>query len=513
MKCFVLVASMNGFKSAERVVVELNDARLDLAASGIEMRVIFLGLRPGDVVHTQISGIAEPIGLPFISRGDAGLTFAELIQDGFRGALDSGADLVVTIDGDGRHDARQIPALVAFHLEQGCGLVVASRWARGGSSPGAGFAGAIASRVGNVVVKLLTGARGVTDSATSFRSCASEVAEFLSREKLPSGAHGFFAAMVPVVQAGGFLASDFPIRFMPRIASRPRISGGDVREFAASLPLTRRLVRRIRHDMRSNQVLWAQRNPRLRSQGNSNGSTFGAIAELELLSESSRFLSWIVEVLEPQIGHRVLEVGAGLGAISIRLAEAGHLVTALEPADNVFPQLAEKSRGVAGLEVMQCTSGELLESGAGIGFDSIVYVSVLEHILEDVAELRTACSLVRPGGTVSVFVPAMPGLYGSLDFKSGHYRRYDEALLRQVFRDAGLQPVSICWMDLLGVFPYFVLYRLLGVSRLDAGSSGLYDSVLVPISRFLESIIGSPPFGKNLVAVGIRPDESAKDQR
>jgi SAM-dependent methyltransferase len=209
----------------------------------------------------------------------------------------------------------------------------------------------------------------------------------------------------------------------------------------------------------------------------------------------------------------VLDVGAGLGAISIRLAEAGHLVTALEPAENVFPKFAEKSRGVAGLEIMQCTSGELLESGVSIEFDSVVYVSVLEHILDDVAELRTACSLVRPGGTVSVFVPAMPGLYGSLDFKSGHYRRYDEALLRQVILDSGLQPVSIRWMDLLGVVPYFVLYRLFGVSRLDAGSSGLYDSVLVPVSRFLESIIGSPRFGKNLVAVGIRPDDSAKEQR
>ncbi|CAM8647434.1 hypothetical protein MCETE7_01376 [Acidimicrobiia bacterium] len=107
----------------------------------------------------------------------------------------------------------------------------------------------------------------------------------------------------------------------------------------------------------------------------------------------------------------------------------------------------------------------------------------------------------------------MPGLYGSLDFKSGHYRRYDEELLRQVLLDAGFESVSIRWMDILGVFPYFVLYRLLGVSRLDAGSSGLYDSVVVPLSRFLESMIGSPPFGKNLVAVGIRPGASAKDQR
>jgi hypothetical protein len=76
----------------------------------------------------------------------------------------------------------------------------------------------------------------------------------------------------------------------------------------------------------------------------------------------------------------------------------------------------------------------------------------------------------------------------------------------------GFQPVSICCMDLLGVFPYCVLYRLRGV-RLDAGTSGLYGCVLIMIVGFLESIIGSSPFGKNSVALGIRPDELAMDQR
>ena len=135
----------------------------------------------------------------------------------------------------------------------------------------------------------------------------------------------------------------------------------------------------------------------------------------------------------------------------------------------------------------------------------MVYVSVLEHVLDDVAELRTAHDLLRPGGTLAVFVPAMPSLYGSLDFKSGHYRRYDRDLLRRSVESAGFELVDLHHMDLLGALPYFVMYRLLGVNTLDSGSSNLYDRCIVPVSRFIETRAGAPARGKNLVAVARRP--------
>ena len=41
-----------------------------------------------------------------------------------------------------------------------------------------------------------------------------------------------------------------------------------------------------------------------------------------------------------------------------------------------------------------------------------------------------AHDVTTPGGRVAVFVPAMPGIYGPIDAKSGHYRRYTSAVLR-----------------------------------------------------------------------------------
>jgi len=135
----------------------------------------------------------------------------------------------------------------------------------------------------------------------------------------------------------------------------------------------------------------------------------------------------------------------------------------------------------------------------------VLYVNVLEHIEHDAAEITTAVNLLEPGGRLCVFVPAMPSLYGSLDYKSGHYRRYTAQRLARLFREAGLTDIDVRYFDLLGVAPYWLMYRVLNVSRLDRVSSNGYDRVVVPLSRALQRVLRRPPRGKNLIAVARRP--------
>lgn len=478
----VLLASQHGFAAAEPVLAELDDARRALAAQRIDLAVTLLG-----------------------RDTPAGEGFADSLRSGFALALADGADAIVSLDADGQHDPRQIPDLVRSHLHRGSGLTIGSRWTRGGSSPGTGPTRTLLSRTGNALVKAFTGARGVSDSTTSFRVYRPDVAEVLLHEDLPAETYGFFSAMVAVVQAHGFAVDEVPIVFRPRHLGPAPLSSSDLREFARNLPTIRRQVHRTRRRMRSNQSLWAQRSPRLRAQEADGGSTFGATEELANLADADRFLTWISASLLPHLGRDVLEVGAGVGAIATKIAAAGHRVLAIEPAANVFPELERRTSGVEDLRVRQITSGELLAEGAGSSFDSVVYVSVLEHIRDDIDELRTAAALLRPGGTVALFVPAMPSLYGSLDFKSGHFRRYDRELLQQVITGAGLEVVECRYMDLLGVVPYFLMYRLLDVASLGSGSSAVYDRLIVPLSRRFERLVGPPAVGKNLVAVARRP--------
>lgn len=499
----VLLASPHRFLAVEPVLAELDEARRTLEHSGFRLTATLLG---EPAAGTRPAEFSKELGLELTILSPAGPGFAGALLDGFRQALADEADVIVSLDADGQHDARQIPELVRSHLARGSGLTIGSRWTRGGSSPGTGVVRSLLSRTGNTAVKVVTGARGVSDSTTSFRVYAPEVAALLVNEELPSETYGFFSAMVAVIQAHGFLVDEVPIVFRPRFAGPSPIEQHDLREFATSLPEVRRHVHAIRREMRGNQALWAQRNPRLRAQAATGESVFGATEELANLSDADRFLTWISDTLEPHLGPRVLEVGAGVGAIATKLAAAGHDVLAIEPADNVFPELARRTEGR--LHARQITSQQLL-SEQPEPFDSVVYVSVLEHIRDDVDELRTAWQLLRPGGTIAVFVPAMPALYGSLDFKSGHYRRYDRSLLRQVVTDAGFAIERLTYMDLAGVVPYFLMYRLLDVPTLDAGSSKVYDRLIVPLSRALEARVGAPAVGKNLVAVARRPPGSS----
>ena len=507
MRVQVLLASQHRFVAIEPVLAELDEARRALEPSGLDLEATLLGELASSV---DPLAFAANLGLP-LRLLPARESLPQALLAGFEAALATASDpdgvlaVIVSLDADGQHDARQIPDLVRSHLAHGSGLTIGSRWTRGGSSPGTGPVRGFASRTGNAAVKAVTGARGVSDSTTSFRVYSPEVARLLLDEELPSETYGFFSAMVAITQAHGYAVDEVPIVFRPRYSGAGQVDQHDLREFAASLGPIRRRVQSVRREMRGNQAVWAQRNPRLRAQAASGESVFGATEELANLADADHFLTWISDALEPHLGGRVLEVGAGVGAIAAKLAAAGHDVTAIEPAANVFPELERRTKALDGVEARQITSQELLASGAEGSFDSVVYVSVLEHIRDDVAELRTAFELVRPGGTLGLFVPAMPALYGSLDFKSGHYRRYDRELLTGVIEAAGFEVERMTYFDVAGVIPYFLMYRLLDVPTLDAGSSKLYDTVIVPVSRVIQRLVDSPALGKNLVAVSRRP--------
>ena len=188
----------------------------------------------------------------------------------------------------------------------------------------------------------------------------------------------------------------------------------------------------------ANQATWAARSPRLQAQQASSNSQFGAAEELENLAQANRFFGWIADELKPHLGHRILEVGAGIGTIATKMSERkpASKITAIEPAENLFEQLESATARFRNVTALQLTSQELATTRPQ-QFDSIVYVNVLEHILDDAAEMRTAFALVAPGGSIGVFVPAMSRLYGSLDYKSGHHRRYDKARLREVIAGGG----------------------------------------------------------------------------
>jgi hypothetical protein len=103
-----------------------------------------------------------------------------------------------------------------------------------------------------------------------------------------------------------------------------------------------------------------------------------------------------------------------------------------------------------------------------------------------------------------VYVPALNGLYGALDRKIGHYRRYSVWRLREVFREAGLEPVDLRWVNFIAVPAWAAFGRGDVDDRERSGNLlSLWDRTAVPAGRFLEAHVRIP-IGLNVLGVGRR---------
>jgi SAM-dependent methyltransferase len=222
--------------------------------------------------------------------------------------------------------------------------------------------------------------------------------------------------------------------------------------------------------------------------------------DLDLLRSAVRYQQWVLSAFGDAVHGRVLEVGSGIGNMTRWLALHADRVVAVEPDEVMSNEINEL--GLPNVEVMALPLegiGEPPES-----FDSAVLVNVLEHFEDDVGALEAVRALLRPGGHVCILAPAHSQLYGSLDRRYGHVRRYKRTAVAAKMRSAGFDVSFARYFNPIGAVGWFLVGKLGRRRRLSLPSITLTERVAVPAGRALERL-GDPPFGQSVVAVGVRP--------
>jgi SAM-dependent methyltransferase len=408
-------------------------------------------------------------------------------------AGDGRADLVITMDANGRHDATQIPHLIDQLIADELDVIIGSRWTRGSGTPGLTLGRWVLGRLANLAFRRLTGTRAIADATTSFRVARLQVVRDFDFGGIPLTSHSVQTAFVAMAVARGYRIGEAAIIYRPPAGGGGGLSGGDVAAFARQLLALRGQVDRTR-----------QR--RLSAGGRKfSDDHFGAAQDLERLGTAKRFFDWVLDVFDPYLQGRVLEVGAGLGTITRKLVDRYPelSIVALEPAGNVFPDLASYAALTPRVTASRQTLAEY-EPDPADGFDAVVYINVLEHIADDNHELQLAAKTLRPGGALLVFGPALEWLYSELDYRAGHYRRYSLRRLRALATAAGFEVVSARYFDVLGVLPYLVVYRLLRHDDISGSTLWGYDRVVVPLSQLLQRVLPHPPLGKNVIVIAVK---------
>jgi SAM-dependent methyltransferase len=223
-------------------------------------------------------------------------------------------------------------------------------------------------------------------------------------------------------------------------------------------------------------------------------------SELELFSAATNWKTYVASVLGRFIGGRVLEVGAGIGGNITHLHNA--LVrewTSLEPDGDLARRIEERVAAGELPPTCRVITGTIELINEAAQFDTILYIDVLEHIVDDATELVRACRHLAAEGNLIVLAPAHQFLYSPFDTAIGHHRRYNRTSLRAL-TPSGCR-FDICLMlDCAGFFASLANAILLSNAFPSKRQIDVWDRFLVPISRILDHRIGHR-FGKTVVAV------------
>lgn len=472
------------------VLAEVAEAAARLELTGVRTSVVVVDDESPDGTAEVAVDAADALGLEMVLVSGTRNGLGDAMLRGLAAALEHGATAVVTMDGDGQHNPFDIPTVYRAFVARNADIAIGSRWTRGGRAPGTSIGRALGSRVGNWAFRAVSGTRGVKDATTSFRVYSPDVLRFLlaSDSRRYSG-YSFFSTTIALAEAAGFVVTEVPIEFRPRYSGQSKLNQREAFRYFTSLPALRAERRRL--------VLTSN-----------DGWTYRAVDEVELLSRATAWNRFVIDTatrgVEPGAVASILEVGAGRGGITAELLDRfpAASVTSLEPDAENHRRMAARFADEPRVTLVRGVVDDAALEGKS--FDLAVYVNVLEHIENDRGELRAVADRLVGGGKLAVFVPAIQAMYGPIDAKSGHFRRYSIDGLDSVVRSAGFEVTTLDHVERLGVAPYWLVYRVLNKSTMAPSAAAVFDRVYVPVMRVAERALKSLPFGKNLACVAVK---------
>jgi SAM-dependent methyltransferase len=217
----------------------------------------------------------------------------------------------------------------------------------------------------------------------------------------------------------------------------------------------------------------------------------------ESAADKPRYRRYQYDLIAPHCGPSVLEVGAGLGELAAQFTGRERIVvTDVDPEAVEVLKTRFGDRAEAEVRQFDLGLGDILDRPV----HSAVAVNVLEHFEDDAGVLSLLARSVRPGGTIVLWVPGYQSLYGDFDRQVGHVRRYTPATLRDAAERAGLTTERCRPVNLLGGLAWWAAVRMGRAGSPNSSAVGLYDRILVPVTRVLDRALPIP-FGQSILSV------------
>jgi dolichol-phosphate mannosyltransferase len=214
-----------------------------LEESGLDGRVLVIDDASPDGTGELADRLAAELGSLDVLHRERKEGLGPAYIAGFRRALDSGADLVATMDCDFSHDPADLPRLVAVADRAGVGL--GSRYVEGGGTRNWGHVRRAVSRGGSLYARAILGIP-VRDSTAGFKVYRRDVLEAIGLERIESKGYAFQVETVYRALRAGFAVEEVPILFSDREEGGSKMGPGIVLEAMVRVPALRLAAARRR---------------------------------------------------------------------------------------------------------------------------------------------------------------------------------------------------------------------------------------------------------------------------
>ena len=215
--------------------------------------------------------------------------------------------------------------------------------------------------------------------------------------------------------------------------------------------------------------------------------------ELDHFDSALNFRKYQISLITKFIKGKFLEVGAGKGGLIPFYKNLIKNITIIEPEKKLF-KILKKNYSNKRFSIKNQTIKSVKKN-----YDTIIYYDVLEHIKNDLNEVKLASKKLNKNGYLIFSVPAYQTFYSSFDKSVGHFKRYNKKDFIVLRKRTGLKIEKLDYYDSVG-FLFLVLNKLFSLKQTNLENKVYLWNLLMPISKLID-LLTFNKFGKSLLCV------------
>jgi SAM-dependent methyltransferase len=210
---------------------------------------------------------------------------------------------------------------------------------------------------------------------------------------------------------------------------------------------------------------------------------------LDVISSATKFNRWTYETISPFCSGKILEIGSGVGNISNFFVADNRTITLSDIRSN-YRDILQKKFNMSADNVLDIdiahTNFTTNYSSLLNSFDSVFALNVVEHIKDDQLAIQNMYQLLKPGGQMTILVPAYQALYNDIDLSLEHFKRYNKKSLGSLMSKFAPIKKSF-YFNTPGIFAWWIAGKLLNHKTIPEGEMKLYNT-FVPVFKLVDRI-------------------------